>query len=517
MINKMKKLIHYLVTESKYCINKTGFTSICLIVISLNAFGNNLTITNVGYSQTNNTVTFDLSWQNSWRKSDWTAKNWDATWIFVKWRLCSDPATTAFTHGLVSTVLGDHSYIGSTALEPTMKDGTVGIDPSPNNTGVMLRRATDLTTGAVTASITLKLTNLAATTGNTIDLRVFGIEMVFVPQNAFMIGDGNGNSQSSSAFNLNGSSSPYIYPMPITSENATPMYDPLNCNGCIIVATFPKGFNSFYIMKYEISQGQYADFLNAGNTSVQTNHYPNKSTDRHTIANTGVYPQQYFASRPDRACNWLTWSDASTYLDWAALRPLTELEYEKACRGTDTPVLNQKAWGTNTGTRATTITCASCSPAENGTETVQSGANVNTATSTNFSGGDAGQGPMRCGIFATSNTTSRLQTGMSYYGVMEMSGNVSEYYILTYSGYNGPSSTASGVNLGNGNLTSGNHDETTWPTATFINQGPYYIIRRGGSWSSGSGASNSNVETNISYRGNTTVTADNTSGARGGR
>ena len=29
----------------------------------------------------------------------------------------------------------------------------------------------------------------------------------------------------------------------------------------------------------------------------------------------------------------ISWSDMSAYLDWSGLRPMTELEYEKACRG----------------------------------------------------------------------------------------------------------------------------------------------------------------------------------------
>ena len=34
----------------------------------------------------------------------------------------------------------------------------------------------------------------------------------------------------------------------------------------------------------------------------------------------------------DRACNFLNWNDLAAYLQWAALRPMTELEFEKICR-----------------------------------------------------------------------------------------------------------------------------------------------------------------------------------------
>ena len=37
----------------------------CFTVISIQSFANNLQITNL--SKTGNTITFDISWENSWR------------------------------------------------------------------------------------------------------------------------------------------------------------------------------------------------------------------------------------------------------------------------------------------------------------------------------------------------------------------------------------------------------------------------------------------------------------------
>ena len=42
----------------------------------------------------------------------------------------------------------------------------------------------------------------------------------------------------------------------------------------------------------------------------------------------------------DIACNEMSWNAFTAYLDWSGLRPMTELEYEKACRGTAAPVPN---------------------------------------------------------------------------------------------------------------------------------------------------------------------------------
>ena len=47
--------------------------------------------------------------------------------------------------------------------------------------------------------------------------------------------------------------------------------------------------------------------------------------------------------------------DGAAYADWSGLRPMTELEFEKACRGNQTPVANEFAWGTASITAATGI------------------------------------------------------------------------------------------------------------------------------------------------------------------
>src|SRR5438552_375844 len=83
------------------------------VLIAPKAFSNNLTISGVSYSYIavgNGTVTFTLTWQNSWRNSVYNSKNWDAAWVFVKWRDCSfvPPTAQPFTHGTVSETVLDH-------------------------------------------------------------------------------------------------------------------------------------------------------------------------------------------------------------------------------------------------------------------------------------------------------------------------------------------------------------------------------------------------------------------------
>jgi len=158
-----------------------GMKTLRLAAVVALLWANGITVSNLSVNQAAGTVTFDISWQNSWRD----AENWDAAWVFVKFRDCSVPKTTPFTHGLISTTLTDHTFPAS--LEPTCANGNAPcIDPAPDNTGVMLRR-TSPGFGTVSGTVTLKVTNLPAT--GTYDVRVIAIEMVFIPQGAFYAGD----------------------------------------------------------------------------------------------------------------------------------------------------------------------------------------------------------------------------------------------------------------------------------------------------------------------------------------
>jgi formylglycine-generating enzyme required for sulfatase activity len=110
---------------------------------------------------------------------------------------------------------------------------------------------------------------------------------------------------------------------------------------------FPKGTRAFYVMKYEILQGQYATFLNligaqsaAFRTPIGTLGY---SEQRGSIRIEGG---RYVAGAPDRPANWVSWDDGCAFADWAGLRPWTELEFTKAARGPNEPIANDFPWGT---------------------------------------------------------------------------------------------------------------------------------------------------------------------------
>lgn len=172
-----------------------------------------------------------------------------------------------------------------------------------------------------------------------------------------------------------------------------------------IPAAYPKGYNAFWTMKYEFSEQQYVDFLN---TLDQTN-----ATAKNNIGATGLVPNMV-APTPERAARSFSPANVFAWLDWAAMRPMTELEYEKAARGgNNTPSPLEYAWGNTTLAQVATPTAQG------------------TATETWASGNGAyisGTGVMRCGALATA-TSSRTSSGATFYGIMEMSGNTAEFTV----------------------------------------------------------------------------------------
>lgn len=442
---------------------------------------NNLQITGITVNQSTQTVSFSLAWDNSWRVSS-TPNNWDAVWLFVKFKDCTSGSNTPYTHGTLSSTTADHSYTNLEAM--TSVNGTVTQSAAQGVTmdytdGIMLRRST-LGLGTVSSTITLKVTNLPGAS-TSISTSVFGLEMVYVPQGDFYVGDQAGGTYYT-FLNTAVSTDP---PMQVTSasESGTqsfyvnaPAGTPTSISS--VPAAFPKGQYGFYMMKYEITQGLYAEFLNSLGSVAATARFPgNYASNRNQLnAVSGVYS----TTRPDRVQNWLSWADVSALLDWACLRPMTELEYEKSCRGSSgTSLTLEYSWGSTTISAGLSF---SGSASENGTETFTSG-NANYG-GVAFTNGDGGTGPSRAGIFATA-TSTRQTAGASFYGIMELTGNVREAVVAMFTP--GASNTYTRT-WGDGLIdpVTGNHNVAGgWPAATVVvanNVTTNQVGHKGGAW-----------------------------------
>jgi formylglycine-generating enzyme required for sulfatase activity len=150
---------------------------------------------------------------------------------------------------------------------------------------------------------------------------------------------------------------------------------------------------------------------------------------------------------------------------------MTELEFEKACRGPQAAVVGEYAWGTaDVAGSAYTLSDAGASNegiATNYSTTAGNAMYGNTSS-------DIG-GPIRVGIFAANGSNSgRVSAGASYWGIMELSGNVWERPVTID---NGTGRAFTGMH-GDGVLTSnGDADAATWPGTDSVGAG-----WRGGSW-----------------------------------
>lgn len=420
-----------------------------LMIVIPTSFANDITVSSVSLENQNLTdhyciVQFNLNWDNSWRTTG-IPQNWDAAWLFVKFRVGSDP----WQHATLAAT-------GSVAPGGSTIDFT-------GSTGALIYRDSDGsgTNNWIDVGLRWNYGADGVADDAQVEVRVFAIEMVYVPQGSFYLGDGAADGRfypygdDTQPFLVDGSA---ITCSGITAGNlcgsgtGTGMYDNP------VPSTYPTGYNAFYCMKYEISQEQFVDFLNTLTRDQQQNHTTSdvsgdviSAAYEFVLSGTGVVfarngiscplsgngtvdPITFFCNYNDNAtgnesgdgqniaCNYLRWDDVAAYADWAGLRPMTEAEYEKASRGPNNPVGNEYAYGTASYS-ATTYTMTNAGyPHE---EINNMGTNIgNMATSLNMI---VISGPARCGIFAAGSANhTRVETGASYYGIMELSGNLME-------------------------------------------------------------------------------------------
>lgn len=480
---------------------------VMLISIStIYSYANGVTVQKVALTDTNKTnktvmVRFNISWENSWRDSI----NWDAAWIFVKYR---EPKDSIWKYRHL-TMAGTGST-GST-------NASMKLVFPDDRKGVFLYRS-DIGSGPIKADSVKLMWNYGAdnvTNIDSVEIKVFATEMVYVPNGNFALGDGNGKEKSSSSFQLRNAQNNYVIvtdkwsPLVNTKNNTqltgnddvTLYTDGIRISGlqgldinndkAADFPDFPTGYRSFYCMKYDVSQGQYADFLNTlsirdttGYNWVDTSRLKKvnpkyklalQSLDpifnsspldyqRHTIL-LDSNEAKYVVSRPDRAFGKAGQTSYLSFSDWSGLRPMSEMEYEKASRGPLPPMYKTYygspnynsdttnswsgfdwPWGNdssfarhnNNGPMSNPANILNFNDVENGTEyfsnytiykryinPIYGASNMN---SKSVNGGDGGDGPYRVGIFAN-DTTGRIASGATYYGIMDFGKNVSKMVV----------------------------------------------------------------------------------------
>jgi len=290
------------------------------------------------------TATVTVSWANGWR----TAKNHDAVWLFVK----TGKPGASLRHVRVAAAGHAITAITGPAGRLVVPDDRAGVFAVP---GAEHR-------GSVEWRIQIVLDPADAGQDAA---RVFGVEMVHVPAGPFTAGDpdpaaiefnavfrSDARGEPSGVFRVTSEGPIDVGPRDgaFFYKTLLPQYEGDRLGP--IPAAFPKGVAAFYTMKYEVTQGQYADFLNAlysGATFFRAIHGGRGyASSRGTIRQEG---STYVAGVPSRPANWISWNDGLAFADWAGLRPMTELEFTKAARGTAEPIPHEFPWGTGTAER----------------------------------------------------------------------------------------------------------------------------------------------------------------------
>jgi formylglycine-generating enzyme required for sulfatase activity len=390
-----------------------------------------------------------VAWNNSWKN----ARNHDAAWVFLKCRA----GRSSWQPGLIRA-----------ASAPPPAVVTIPED----RTGAFIHSA-EMHRGAVDWTV-----EFAVDAGACMEWRAFGVEMVYIPEGPFSIGDTDAKALEMNAYYRSGEGGTPAGRFRIESEGEIAVGTaPGALNYRVaealyqgdrqgpVPASFPKGFHAFYLMKYELTQGQYADFLN---------HIPEQASQFRAIgggvgyaANRGsiaVEGAQYVARSPARPANWVSWNDGIAFAAWAGLRPYTEFEYTKASRGGADPVSGDYPWGT----ASKALLRRQIAPP------------------------DDDLAPL-----AESRLTdaSREEFGASYYWVMDLAGSVWERVVTPAS----PIGRAFRGTHGNGRVTSfGSAQNEDWPKG---DEGPGgYGYRGGGYYEHGFQAGELNPHSRTEWR-----------------
>jgi formylglycine-generating enzyme required for sulfatase activity len=400
---------------------------------------NNLAISNVSLASSGSGSTYSVSFTISENNllnttTPGGAAYNTADWIFVKYSTNSG-AAGSWNHMMLASG-------GSVASGATLSLGSDAM-------GAWLDHSA--TSAYWTTSVTLNLAAAASgvVTPAQLMVKVYAVSMVHIPTGAFVYNAGGvGQAGSNSTSNFNGNTQ-------ITVNTPTQ-----SLSG---VSGWPNGYNSFYIMRYPVSQGQYADFLNSVPVSTS-----NARSDT-TFLNNGyvMYNNSGVYSPGDRnaAMNRMSLYDLWAFLSWAALRPMTEMEFERAGRDV-APDARAYPWG---ATIPSTTTPNSMYWA------------LNESTGPvpqNYA--DWGQVPaatiLDVGRYMSSDVyRSTVQAGASPYGIPDLIGNVTHQLI----------NCAFTTIPGNGNGTA--NWPGTWPVGatsdTTIGAGGSGEGNRGGGWS----------------------------------
>lgn len=468
---------------------------------------------------------FSLSWKGAWKNEI----NCDGVYVFAKYKKKGEWGYHSLP--IDGRSAGDFDGTDQTPENVTVTDASGQVGSYVPKTGLGLfiyptamQEKTDMRIGRI--DVHTKMPE------DVEDICLFALEMVYVPEGPHYVGDpGNGISKGGTLKNCL-----YTYPDQgaylIDSEDPiefAPEEGHLYCdldtpNGrqeedrFTIPAAFPKGYQAMWYMKYSLTEGQFVQFLNCLTRKQQQAHcmadlsgedIPNY----YAVTNTAeprdrceVYcsrfgnrlpgPVKFYTAAPNRSMNAIAFMDTAAFACFAGLRPVTELEYEKACRGPLPAVKEEFAWGSTKIGRVFHFDGVDGSGYEKPLPQ-KPGEIVNCNFGTDIApfemefktvpDNPGWIGPVTAGLFenadAVPGLTERERTGASYYGIMELCGNVWEN-VVTFGREEGRNYIP---RHGSGELTEdGCHNMDCWPESktavgagvrggVFVSPNPAYL------------------------------------------
>ncbi len=421
------------------------YFAVAFLCLSFHGIANNVQVQNLVYDAQANTLNLDVSWENGFVVP---GVGNTMAYVFIKYRNSNDPNWQHLYLNSSSILAYSPGYCISAAERNQVTPGVyLGFSVGPGCSNINL-------TFTGSSNVTIDLAGLFVPVNPS--FKAFGIEIIRIDQltTSYSIGDGvsanrfHKGDDPSAPFQY--ISSPYISVGTNADDINTTSVTPLPVSSIPFYYFDPQQ----HIMRYEISQAQYVDFLNclsrqAQNQRTAADISGTSVTKRYVMSNTSTmvnrngikcdavlpsggpitfYCDQNGNDIPNEmtdgqnvSANYLSPADLKAYLDWAGFKPMNEAQYEYYTRGTVSAVPGEYAWGTSMKTAASL----------NGALLTHGGPQE---TPTNI--GSEGvfrrsPDPMRTGA-AANETTSRSQAGASYWGAMDLSGNVAEMVIGSY-------------------------------------------------------------------------------------
>lgn len=289
------------------------------------------------------TVTCDVTWRNAWRNE----RNHDAAWLFVRLSVGKEGRSRRAR-------LAPSGHTASGPLDVRLPEDRAGVFVIPSGPH----------RGAVQTTVRLAL-DPAALDGvppaEPVTPVAYGLEMVSIPAGPFFLGDPDPIALEFGGFFRAGANGAPDGLFPVASEAGIEVGpEPGRLDYRVkhpeyqgdrrgpVPAAFPKGTAAFYVMKYEVSQGEYAAFLNTLGDEASYFRAIHAGRDYATTRGSiALVDGRYVAAFPARPANRVSWDDGCAFADWAGLRPMTDLEWVKACRGPERPSVGRAfPWGT---------------------------------------------------------------------------------------------------------------------------------------------------------------------------